>query len=284
MTDLITDAPFEATLDYATLPKSKLLELYHAAISAHNHFFGLWQNAVRDEYDAGVADELTAIVYPTLESVDRNLKTLFYQELNFLWMVIPSMAEMLTFAKYDASLLPKTLDQSLDIENLSNDALVLLWNLSTLTYVMQTSRWVDEITSHADHATALRLETDVWLKYGGAEDDLRYGLIAAGAETGNVETLLRGFQMAPGEVGLVDAEFKLENPNHGWITHKRCPAHDRFRDCDKMRLESSCVICVIAMRLSGEMVNEKLRCRPASLPPHKESTGHACRWEYWLEQ
>ena len=45
--------------------------------------------------------------------------------------------------------------------------------------------------------------------------------------TGNVETLLRGFQMAPGEVGLVDARFELESPDHGRITHLRCPAHER---------------------------------------------------------
>ena len=285
MTTIIAGTAFERTIDYATLPKAKLLKLYHSAIAAHNNFFQLWQGAVRDHFDAGTADELTGTVYPSLESIDRDLTTLFYQELNFLWtMVIPHMAHMLTFARYDASLLPKVLDQSLDIESLSNESLVLLWNLSTLTYVMQTSRWVEAITEHSDQAIALKLEQDVWLKYGGAEDDLRYGLIAAGAETGNVETLLRGFQMAPGEVGLVDAEFKLEGPNHGWITHKRCPAHDRFRDCDKVRLESCCVLCVIAMRVSGEMVNEKIRCRPASLPPHKESTDHACRWEYWLEQ
>jgi hypothetical protein len=127
----------------------------------------------------------------------------------------------------------------------------------------------------------LKLERSVWLDYGGAEEDLRYGLIAAGAEKGNVETLLRGFQMAPGEVGLVDAEFHLENPNHGWITHKRCPALDRFGESNKERLESSCVLCVIAMRLSGEMVDKGIHCRPASLPPYREPAGHACKWEYW---
>ncbi len=89
MTTIIAGTAFERTIDYATLPKAKLLKLYHSAIAAYNDFFQLWQGAVRDHFDAGTAD--------------------------------------------------------------------------------------------------------VWLKYGGAEDDLRYGLIAAGAETGNVETLLRGF-------------------------------------------------------------------------------------------
>jgi hypothetical protein len=148
---------------------------------------------------------------------------------------------------------------------------------------MQTGRWTDLITDRYDEDTALKLERSVWLDYGGAEEDLRYGLVAAGAEKGDVETLFRGFQMAPGEVGLVDAEFNLENPAHGVITHHRCPAKDRFGESNRERLESSCVLCVIAMRLSGEMVNENIRCAPLNIPPYRENPGFACQWEYWLE-
>jgi hypothetical protein len=32
------------------------------------------------------------------------------------------------------------------------------------------------------------------------------------------------------------------------------------------------------------MVNEKIRCRAASLPPYREATDYACKWEYWLEK
>ena len=274
---------FDSTVDYAALPKRKLIECFHTAIAAHANFFGLWQEAVRERFDAATADELTAIVYPNVARLGGDLKAVFYEELNFLWSIMPNLSNMLTFATYDASLLPETLDQSLDPNQLTNEALVLLWNVSPLTYVMQTGRWVDTITAQHDQRTALQLEKEVWLDRGGAEEDLRYGLIAAGNEKGDVGTLLRGFQMAPGEVGLVDATFDLEDPHHGWITHRRCPAHERFRDGNRERLEHSCVICVIAMRLSGEMVNDRIRCRPASLPPHRKACDHACRWEYWLE-
>ena len=284
MSRKIASSRFESTLDYAALPKSKLLELYGLTMTAYRNFYEIWQRAVSDRFGAEACAELTAQVYPNLADADDDLDRVYYEELNFLWTVMPNIQGMLTFARFDSDLLPQTLDASLDLESLSNESLVMLWNVATLTYAMQTGRWTDAITARHDQNTALKLERDVWLDYGGAEEDLRYGLIAAGAETGDVETLFRGFQMAPGEVGLVDAEFDLEDPNHGVITHHRCPAHERFGETNKQRLESSCVLCVIAMRLSGEMVNENMRCRAASIPPYREKTGYACKWEYWLPQ
>jgi hypothetical protein len=281
MTDLIAKNQFDSTVNYAALPKSKLLELYELTVTAHRNFFTIWQQAVSDKFGSDTCAELTAVVYPNLEP-DHDLQRVFYEELDFLWQVMPGAQGILTFARYDASLLPATLDADLDLQSLSNESLVLLWNTATLTYCMQTGRWTDLITKRYDQDTALKLERSVWLDYGGAEEDLRYGLTAAGAHTGNIETLFRGFQMAPGEVGLVDAEFDLKSPTHGVITHKRCPAHQRFGETNRERLESSCVLCVIAMRLSGEMVGENIRCKVVSMPPHREPTGYACKWEYWV--
>ena len=283
MSELIARTQFDSTLDYAALGPQKLVELYTRTLQAHANFFGLWQRAVTDTLGAERCAEYTALVYPRLTQYEGDLERQFYEELNFLWSLMPGLAHMLTFARYDDTLLPATLDATLEFEKLSPPALVLLWNVATLTYVMQTSRWTDLITQKIDQNTALKLERDVWLDYGGATEDLRYGLQAAGAEHGDVETLLRGFQMAPGEVGLVDAQFELHDPRHGIITHRRCPSHEGFGQSNRERLESNCVLCVIAMRLSGEMVNESIRCRPVAIPPHRESPGYACRWEYWME-
>ncbi|MFT4518652.1 MAG: hypothetical protein ACI9JM_001037 [Halioglobus sp.] len=282
MSELIASEQFGATVDYRALPKEKLLELFGLTIEAHHNFFYLWQRCVADKFGTDVCGELTAKIYPTLENAEGDLKTIFFQELDFLWQVMPNIQNMLTFARYDASLLPAHLSEALDLQALSNESMVMLWNTATLTYVMQTARWTELLTERYDQNTALKMERDVWLDYGGAEEDLRYGLIAAGSQTGDVETLLRGFQFAPGEVGLVDAVFALENPRHGFITHKRCPSKERFGESNKERLESNCVLCVIAMRKSGEMVNEDIRCRAVDIPPYRESTDHACKWEYWL--
>jgi hypothetical protein len=283
MSEKIASSRFESTLDYAALPKSKLLELYQFTVTAHRNFFHMWQQAVTDKFGTEMCAELTALVYPNLKRVNGDLEQVFYEELNFLWSVMPGLQGMLTFARYDASLLPERLDSHLDVKSLPNESLVMLWNVATLTYCMQTGRWTDLVTQRYDQDTALKLERSVWLDYGGSEEDLRYGLIAAGEETGDIETLFRGFQMAPGEVGLVDAQFDLKSPSHGIITHRRCPAHERFGDTNRERLESSCVLCVTGMRISGEMVGKNVRCRPISIPPHREDTDYACKWEYWLD-
>ena len=281
---IASDSDFQSTLDYAKLPPPKLLALFHATREAYNSFYWLWQGALQAHCGREETAALTTRLYPVSADGKTELEAAFYADLNFIWRVIPRAPQLLTFASYHPALLPEQLDNTLDLHSLSGVALQLLWNTATLAYVMQTNRWVDTLSKVYDQATALKLEKEVWVERGGAEEDLRYGLKAAGQQQGNVETLLRGFQMAPGEVGLVDAQFELNNPNHGWITHRRCPAHDRFRDSDKARLENSCVICVIAMRLSGEMVNKSIRCRAASLPPHRGDSDHACRWEYWLEE
>ena len=40
-------------------------------------------------------------------------------------------------------------------------------------------------------------------------------------ERGDVETIFRSFQFAPGEVGLVEAHFALNDPSHGVIIYDR---------------------------------------------------------------
>ena len=276
MSDLIARAAFETTVDYAALPPEQLVRLFRQAIEAHANFFDLWRRAVSDGFGDAIYRELAAEVYPTLAQHGEDLEAIFFEELDFLWQVMPHVQSMLTFARYDAALLPEQLTRELEVDHLSSSSLLLLWNTATLTYVMQTARWTDLVTQRYDQNTALKLERDVWLDYGGAEDDLLFGLRAAG------QTLLRGFQFAPGEVGLVDARFDLVNARHGFITHLRCPSKERFGEANPERLESNCVLCVIAMRKSGEMVNEAIRCRPVDIPPYREPVGHACRWEYWL--
>jgi len=282
MSHTIASEQFASTLDYSRLSRAKLLELFSLTVKAHRNFFHMWQQAVTDQFGVEACTEMTALVYPGLESAGGDLEKVFYQELNFLWSVLPSIQQMLTFARYNPDLLPEQLDQAMDIEGLPVESLVLLWNVATLTYVMQTGRWTDLITKRYDQDIALKTERAAWLDYGGAEEDLRYGLEAAGSAVGDVETLLRGFQMAPGEVGLVDAVFELENAHHGFITHKRCPSKERFGETNRERLESNCVLCVIAMRKSGELVNESMRCRAIDLPPYRGDSAHACKWEYWL--
>ena len=160
--------------------------------------------------------------------------------------------------------------------------LALLWNYAALAYMLATNRWYTGIRKRYGDEAAQKLEKDVWIDRGAAEHDLRIGQEAMGVTGDDVESLLRSFQFAPGEVGILDVEFELIDENHGIMTHHACPALDRFEHFDDVRLKHCCDICIAGMPISGEMLNRKIECKPLKLPPRVDSNDIACRWEYRL--
>jgi len=169
-------------------------------------------------------------------------------------------------------------------EQLGVRTLALLWNHAALAYMLSTDRWYTQIDKRYGADDARKLEKDVWVDRGAAEHDLQIGLDAIGAKGSNVETLLRGFQFAPGEVGIINVEFDLIDENHGVLTHHTCPALDRFEHFDEARRKHCCEICLAAMPISGEMLHPKIACKPLKLPPRADSDDIACRWEYTLSE
>jgi hypothetical protein len=273
---------FDPGLRVEDLPAAVLVELWRRTVAAHANLFELWRRAVGDRYGDAVLGDLVGRVAPRLAG-GASLREAFFDDLNTMAGVVKSVPGMLTVAEYEEGLLDEPLLPSLDPEALEPRQLALLWNVSALAYMFLTNRWYEAVAARFDATAAQQIEKEVWLERGAAEDDLQIGLDAAGATGENVEALLRGFQLAPGEVGLLEVEFDLKGPDHGWLIHRRCPAWDRFGNRDPAWREHSCVICVVGMRLSGEMIDERIRCRPASLPPHREPRDYACKWEYWLE-
>jgi hypothetical protein len=168
----------------------------------------------------------------------------------------------------------------------SNDydekTLALLWNLAAIAYMLATDRWYTGVRKRYGDEAAQELEKDVWIDRGAAEHDLRIGQEAMAVAGSDVESLLRSFQFAPGEVGILDVEFELVDENHGILTHHACPALDRFEHFDDVRLKHCCDICVAGMPISGEMLNRKIECKPLKLPPRVDANDIACRWEYTL--
>ena len=160
--------------------------------------------------------------------------------------------------------------------------LALLWNYAALAYMLATDRWYTGIRERYGDETAQELEKDVWIDRGAAEHDLSIGQEAMGVTGTDVESLLRSFQFAPGEVGILSVEFELIDENHGIMTHHACPALDRFEHFDDVRLKHCCDICIAGMPISGEMLNRKIECKPLKLPPRVDSNDIACRWEYRL--
>jgi hypothetical protein len=174
------------------------------------------------------------------------------------------------------------IDDNLGIDSLGAPALAQLWNLAAIAYMMVTYGWYGAVKDKYGTDVSQEMEKDVWNRRGAAEYDLQIGMAAVGVTGKNVESLFRGFQFAPGEVGILNVDFELKSPNHGILHHRTCPAVDRFEDYDDHRLKHCCDLCVLGMPLSGEMINKDIKCRLLKLPP-RTKTDIACEWEYMLE-
>ena len=132
-------------------------------------------------------------------------------------------------------------------QELDAGTLALLWNYAALAYMLTTDRWYTGVRKRFGTAAAQELEKAVWIDRGAAEYDLQIGQEVMGVRGNDVEALLRSFQFAPGEVGILDVELELEGPGHGTLTHHRCPALDRFEHFDEDRLKHCCDICLEAL-------------------------------------
>ena len=164
--------------------------------------------------------------------------------------------------------------------DLDEETLALLWNHAALAYMLGTDRWYTQVEKRYGDEAARRLEKEVWVERGAAEHDLQIGLDAMGVEGRDVESLLRGFQFAPGEVGIINVDFELKGEDRGVLTHRTCPALDRFEHFDEKRRQHCCDICLSAMPISGEMLSKKIKCTPLKLPPRKDANDIACRWAF----
>jgi len=171
------------------------------------------------------------------------------------------------------------------LEDFSKEAILRLWRLGSLTYMMLGGLWFDVVKDKVGVEKALEWEKEVWLKRGGCENDIRVSMDALNISGSDVATLLKAFQFAPGEAGWIDIECDLKNENHGILTATRCPALEIFEATgDTVRQKHACVdICVPGMALTGEYINPKMKCRALKLPPRKDKNDVACQWEFRIE-
>lgn len=183
--------------------------------------------------------------------------------------------------KTSAAINIEAYEQSL--EHLSNQSLELLYNYYAIAYMFVTNRWYQAVEAQFNAALAQKLEMLVWVDLEAAEYDLDIAIQGIQEQGKTVESLLKGFQFAPGEVGILDVDFELKNENHGILTHKTCPAVDRFEHYDDKRLKHCCDICIYAMPISGEMLDQDIACKALELPPRKDANDIACQWEYILK-
>lgn len=279
---------FNPSLRPEDLPRDVLASLWKRTAEAHDKLFQTWRDAVSDRLGGGAAERLARDAWPdrSAEAMDE----VFLEDLRVVVEVVRAMPEMLTVVEFNQALVPESLSRAASdraaprLEELDQSALAQLWNLAALAYMMVTERWYAAVEARYGDATAQELEKEVWLDRGAAEHDLKIGLRALDVTGNDVEALLRGFQFAPGEVGILKVEFELRGPDHGVLTHRTCPALDRFERKDPARLKHACEICIAGMPLSGEVLSNDITCRPLKLPPRLHPGDIACQWEYRIER
>ena len=172
------------------------------------------------------------------------------------------------------------------LQDFSKDAILRLWRTSSLIYMMLGGLWFDVVKDHVGIEKALEWEKEVWLKKGGAENDIRVSMDALNISGNDVAALLKAFQFAPGEAGWIDIECELKNNNHGILTATHCPALEIFEATeDTIRQKHACEdICIPGMRITGELFNPKMTCRALKLPPRKGPDDVACQWEFEIPE
>jgi hypothetical protein len=279
---------FTPSLKPEDLPRDVLTSLWKETAAAHDKLFQTWRDAVSDRLGEGVADRLARDAWP--DGSGKAMDEVFLEDLRVVVEVVRAMPQMLTVVEFNEALVPESLSRAGSdraaprVEELDQSALAQLWNLAALAYMMVTERWYAAVKARYGDDTAQEFEKEVWLDRGAAEYDLKIGLRALDVTGRDVEALLRGFQFAPGEVGILNVEFELQGPDHGILTHRTCPALNRFERKDPNRLKHACEICIAGMPLSGEVLSKDITCRPLKLPPRLHPGDIACQWEYRIER
>ena len=92
------------------------------------------------------------------------------------------------------------------LQDFSKDTLHRLWRAHSLVYMMLGSCWFETVKEKVGLETALEWQTEVWLKRGGCQNDIRGTMDVLNIKGNDVATLLKTFQFAPGEAGWIDIE------------------------------------------------------------------------------
>ena len=110
------------------------------------------------------------------------------------------------------------------IQDFSKDTIARLWRAHSLVYMMLGGLWFDVVKDKVGLEKALEWQTEVWLKRGGCENDIRGTMDVLNITGDDVATMFKAFQFAPGEAGWIDIVCELKNNKHGILTATRCPA------------------------------------------------------------
>jgi hypothetical protein len=174
----------------------------------------------------------------------------------------------------------------LKMQYFSKDALVRLWQAASQTYIGLDGLWYSFMREKFGEQIALELDTELWLKRGGTELEVRRIREAMNIWGDDVASVLKWLQVAPGAGGIwPEFECELKDKNHGILTVKRCRPLEYFeRHGETLLQKNACeVLDAKGFQRIVEHFNPNMKMTPLKLPPRKSKDGIACRWEIRLQ-
>ena len=178
------------------------------------------------------------------------------------------------------------LKTNLVMQDFSKEALIRLWQAASKLYIGMDALWVALVREKLGEQTAMEWDTEIWLRRGAAESEVRRTREALGIWGDDVASFLKYAQVDPGIAGVMEVEVDLKAKNHGILTVKRCrPLEWCERSGETEWQKNACeVLDVQGFPQSAQLFNPNMKVAPLKLPPRKNPDEIACQWEFKIEE
>ena len=175
----------------------------------------------------------------------------------------------------------------LRLQDFSKDALVRLWECGGKMYLGIAGLWYDVVKEKLGEQTAIEFSREVWLGSGvkGCDLEAQWPTEAMNIHGDDVASYFKFLQVDPGAAAIwPDYTMELMSPNRGILTIKRCLPLERYEKLGQTELlmHTCHEIEVKGFERGIKHFNSRMKVTPLKLPPRKNKSEIACRWEFMI--
>ena len=168
---------------------------------------------------------------------------------------------------------------NLKFEDFSKEALLKIVKEYSRCYLILQGSWHSTLRERYGDRANIDCDCYQWMTSGPANAHWLSRAMNIKAE--NVESYFKALQLDPSfPLALFDLEYELVDPNHGFITCKRCTALDAY---EAEGTGHEIIMCheeePATFAYAALYHHPKLIVRPVKLPPRKSKDEIACKWE-----
>lgn len=172
---------------------------------------------------------------------------------------------------------------NLRMEDFSKEVLVKIIKEYSRLYLILHGNWHTLLRERFGDRVNVDLDCYQWMF--SAIANAHWLSRALKIEPQNVESCFKALQLDPSiPLALFDLEYELVNPDHGFITCKKCTALNAYEAEGKGHEVPVCHEEEPATFAFAALYhNPKMVVRPVKLPPRKSKDEIACKWEYSID-